>query len=399
MKFLVFITLIVASSSLHASQVDDLATYFNQYNEQSKITINYDDVSQVLSMSVLEVGMSDRKVMESRAVNNKTGTKLRTNRGRKTAFEANRFLFKEVKSTKVADIVVSIRKDLQKLPDYIDLRELGRDEQLAYWLNLYNIGLIEKLVEAYPKYDLEDELEEKNNFLNEKFITLLGKDVSLNDIKYNIVFKNYANNPVVLYGFPVGIIGSPSINAIAFTGENVYKSLGYLAREFVNSNRGTISKDSDTVEVSKYYASTMPFLFNNDEEKLRKHLMDYAKYDIKEPLSVAKKLEFEIEAWTVVNVEGSMRSFGGNISTNNAALLNAVVSNSTVTGAEGSANGIGAVNLGFLAGQIQEQHVDFGRVSPEMADYLKKINSKYKDRKGKVEIKDLNPDDRVGSSN
>lgn len=398
MKFLTYITLIVASFTLKASQVDELATYFNQYNEQSKITINYDDVTQILSMSVLEVGMSDRKVMESRAVNNKTGTKLRTNRGRKTAFEANRFLFKEVKNTQVSDIVVAIRKDLQKLPDYIDLRELGRDEQLAYWLNLYNIGLIEKLVEAYPKYDLEDELEEESNFLNDKFITILDKSVSLNDIKFDIVFKNYANNPVVLYGFPLGIIGSPSINAMAYTGENVYKSLGYLAREFINSNRGTIAKNNDVVEVSKYYETAMP-LFNNDEERLRKHLMDYAKYDIKEPLSVAKKLEFDIEAWTVVNVEGSMRNFGGSISTNNAALLNAVVSNSTVKGAEGSANGIGAANLGFLAGQIQEQHIDFGRVSPEMAEYLKEVNSKYKDRKGSVEIKDINPQDRVGSSN
>lgn len=398
MKVLLSVVLMLISFIIQATEVEDLAAYFNKYNEQSKIVINYDDVSQVLSMAVLEVGMSDRKIMESRAVNNKTGTKLRTNRGRKTAFEANRFLFKEVKKTQVADIISSIRKDLEKLPNYIDLRELGKDEQLAYWLNLYNMGLIEKLVEAYPKYDLEDELEENNNYLQDPFITILDKRISLNDIKYNIVLKNYASNPVVLYGFPQGIIGSPSINAMAFTGVNVYKSLGYLAREFVNSNRGTMTSKNDVIEVSKYYESAMP-LFDNDVERLRKHLMDYAKYDIKEPLSIAKKIEFDIEAWTMVNVEGSMRNFGGNISTNNAALLNAVVSNSTVGGAEGSGSGIGATNLSFLASQIQEQHIDFGRVSPEMAEYLKKFGAKYQDRKGTVEIKDITPADRASSSN
>ncbi|CCQ10596.1 hypothetical protein PALB_14630 [Pseudoalteromonas luteoviolacea B = ATCC 29581] len=389
--------IVIAASLLFAlgkAQANpELGEHFNEYNEQSKIVVNYDDVNQLLSMAVLETGMSDRKVMELSNSSNRTGTKLRSNRGRKTAYEANRFLFKQVKNSELEPLIGRMRIDLQSLPDQVDLRELGKDEQLAYWLNLYTVGALEKLVANYPKYDLEDEILDDDNYFEEKFITITGQNISLNDIKNHIVFKNHGNNPVVLYGFYQGNIGSPSINPMAYTSENVFKSLGYLAREFINSNRGVIPGRGDSVKVSMFYEQNMA-LFNNDMEKLRKHLLDYAKYDIKGPLTVAEELDFDIEAWSMADLDGSLREFGGNISTNNAALLNAVVGlnkddKNIMAFGEGEFGGGEAANLGYLSSQMQDGYVNFGRFSPEMAEYLSKMKGKYKVREGKVEIKDL----------
>lgn len=383
-------------TSLQVKAAPQLGEYFDKYNEQSQIVINYSDVNQLFDMTVLELGMSDRKVVSASNSSQKTGTKLRTNRGSKTAFEANRFLYKQVKNSKLEPLIEKMRLDLQSLPEHLDLRELKKDEQLAYWLNLYAIGTIEKLMAQYPKYDLEDEILGKASYLDEKFIEILGQTLSLNDIKYNIVFRNYRDNPVVLYGFYQGNIGSPSLNSFAYTGKNVYKALGYLAREFINSNRGVLPARGDKIKISVFYEDNMS-IFDNDIEKLRAHLIDYAKYDIKGPLNTAERLDFDIEAWAMADLDGGLREFGSSVSTNNAALLNAVVGlereDQTIFKEEfqeGAFSGFQAVNLGFMSGQMVDGSVDLGRFTPSLQNYLGKLRDKYKKNQGTVEIKDLN---------
>ena len=159
-------------TSLHVNASPELGEYFDKYNEQSQITINYSDVNQLFDMTVLELGMSDRKVESTSNASLRTGTKLRTNRGKNTAFEANRFLYKQVKNSKLEPLIEQMRLDLQSLPQQLDLRELKKDEQLAYWLNLYAIGTIEKLIAQYPRYDLEDEISGKASYLDEPFIKI-----------------------------------------------------------------------------------------------------------------------------------------------------------------------------------------------------------------------------------
>lgn len=383
-------------TSLQVNATPQLGEFFDKYNEQSQITINYSDVNQLFDMTVLELGMSDRTVVSVSNSSQKTGTKLRTNRGNKTAFEANRFLYKQVKNSKLEPLIEKMRLDLQSLPGQLDLRELKKDEQLAYWLNLYAIGTVEKLMMQYPKYDLEDEILGKASYLDEKFIEILGQTLSLNDIKNNIVFRNYRDNPVVLYGFYQGNIGSPSLNSFAYSGKNVYNALGYLAREFINSNRGVLPARGDKIKISVFYEENMS-IFDNDIEKLRAHLIDYAKYDIKGALNTAEKLDFDIEAWAIADLDGGLREFGSSVSTNNAALLNAVVGLEREDKSifkeeyqEGAFGGIQAVNLGFMSGQMVDGSVDLGRFTSGMQNYLGKLKDKYRKNQGTVEIKDLN---------
>ncbi|TMP04091.1 hypothetical protein CWC11_11885 [Pseudoalteromonas sp. S3178] len=40
-----------------------------------------------------------------------------------------------------------MRLSLEKAPIQASLNDLSLDEQLAYWLNLYNIAMIEKLID------------------------------------------------------------------------------------------------------------------------------------------------------------------------------------------------------------------------------------------------------------
>ena len=52
-----------------------------------------------------------------------------------------------------ADIRASFteyRKDLEGTADLVDIQSLSRNEQLAYWINLHNVALIEKIASTAP---------------------------------------------------------------------------------------------------------------------------------------------------------------------------------------------------------------------------------------------------------
>src|SRR5210317_1040037 len=114
-----------------------------------------------------------------------------------------------------------VRDNLEALPSEAPLQYFTRNEQLAYWLNLYNFTLLNEVIKVYPKRKLNKLLTGKNSILKEKILTVAGVPLSLNDIQYVILKNNYENNPLVMYGLYQGIIGGPNIRKSAFTGANV----------------------------------------------------------------------------------------------------------------------------------------------------------------------------------
>ena len=114
--------------------------------------------------------------------------------------------------------VSEYRKDLQDVGSNIDLTRFSRDEQLAYWLNLHNVAVIEQIALNYPvktprkiKIDINGN---KVDLHDAKFITVKGVSLSLRDIREKIVYPNW-DNPDVIYGFFHGDIGSPSVQELS----------------------------------------------------------------------------------------------------------------------------------------------------------------------------------------
>ncbi len=142
---------------------------------------------------------------------------------------------------------------LERLSGRVPLATLNRDEQLAYWLNLYNMIVLNKLIEEYPVTRLDFLREGKRGkpaFWNQKVTTIEGYELSLKDIEA-ILFHNY-DTPLVIYGLWQGAIGGPNLPNQAFTGDTVWKILTKGAVEFVNSNRGVRPK-KNKLQVSLIY--------------------------------------------------------------------------------------------------------------------------------------------------
>ena len=156
-----------------------------------------------------------------------------------------------------------------------------RNEQLAYWLNLHNVAVIEALANNYPLRDPSEGPFGSNGagLQDAKLMTVRGVALSPRDIRERIVYPNW-KDPKVIYGFWRGEIGGPSIQRLAFNGSNVDALLAFSAEEFVNSLRG-VEAFNGALRVSRLYEEAEPFYFS-DAGSLRAHLAQFARDDVKE---------------------------------------------------------------------------------------------------------------------
>ena len=372
---LLITTLLALSQTVSADST--VPEPFQGFDADSKYVITYNDLTALLKTVVVDVGRSSRTVAEPTRA--KTGTMMKSKVKRTTADEGNRFYFETFQDNdKGRQLLRTIRDSLEQLPAEVSLEYFSRDEQLAYWLNLYNVTLLNEVVDIFPKRNLKKYLVGKKSILSKKLLTVSGVPLSLNDIQFTILKHNYDNNPLVMYGLYQGIIGGPNIRRSAYTGKDVWRALENNAIEFINSNRGTysISADSKDYKVSSLYDRNRSYFpsFNAD---LSAHLSEYLEgYELAR-LRDADTLDPDINDWTITSLSGNYRQFGGSIADNSAALLGAVYS-TVVNTNEGAGGATLAASVGYGATGIAQQSLVMNRIDPDLLEHLTELNDKRK---------------------
>ena len=310
---------ITAVANNTASTVPDP---FQRFNEKSSLTIDYTDLDSLLDTVVLDTGRSNRK--RASPTKSQTGTRMKVTVNRSTVNEGNRFFYEVFDGNEENQQTLrEIQNRLANIPAITPLENYSRDEQLAYWLNLYNITMLEEVVAVYPEYDFDDMLVGKDSILAKKSLIVAGVPLSLNDIQFTILKQNYDSNPLVIYGLYQGIIGGPNIRKSAYTGKYVYGDLIDNAMEFINSNRGTESKNDLVFRVSSLYGRNEVF-FTDFDSDLTEHLLTYLEGEQRGELKSASKIKADINDWTINDLYGSARTVGGAFANSNAAMVGGV---------------------------------------------------------------------------
>ena len=298
---------------------------FQRFDSSSTNTINYDALSLWLDILVVDIGRSDRQSANTgRAkIRASTGTRIAPKVKKATLFEGNRFFFESfVENDEARRVLADIRDALEQLPSVTPLEYFSRDEQLAYWLNLYNVTILNEVVSVYPTRDLEEFLIGENSILSKELLTVAGITLSLNDIQFTILKENYDGDPLVLYGLYQGIIGGPNIRKKAFAGATVYRDLEDNAREFINSNRGTnrIDRKYEIKKVSSLYARNSSY-FPDFDEDLAEHLLRYIDGGEQNGVRAKKTLKPTIDDWTVTDLWGTFPEVRTGVANVNPAAL------------------------------------------------------------------------------
>ena len=350
---------------------------FERHDPDSRLTIGYDDLDSLLGTVVLDTGMSTREIAKPSDAN--TGTRMKTSVSRATINEGNRFFFETFDTNQEnQQILRDIRNRLENLPAATPLERFSRKEQLAYWINLYNITILDEIVKVYPRHNLKGLLVGRNAVLSKKTLNVAGVPLSLNDIQFTILSHNYDNNSLIIYGLYQGIIGGPNIRKSAYSGRNIYHELGDNAAEFINSNRGTQVKNERVFRVSSLYKRNEVF-FNESGPDLTEHLLRYLEEPQRGELQAATKIKKDISDWTITDLYGSYREAAGSLANNSAALLG------SVPGSKGS----------YLTSKATK-----GRYSPAVTQQLDELNEKRESNEpdviGVVTVEELEQVDGSG---
>ncbi|MDO6445343.1 DUF547 domain-containing protein [Colwellia sp. 1_MG-2023] len=346
---------------------------FSQYDNNSDFVIMYDDVDTLLQASVLYMGNSTRQ--QAKQSKPSIGTRLKNRVKPLTELEGNRFFYETFDTPEKIALISNIRKSLEQIPTDSPLHFFSKDEQLAYWLNLYNLSLIEQLVQIYPKKNIQSLIEE-DSILDKKHLSVANETLSLNDIK-TIVINNFGYDPLLIYGFHQGNIASPDIRTKAYTGKKVWNNLKRNANVFINSNRGTFGGDSNTMRVSYLYEQNKAF-FKDFDADLKAHLAKYLLRSYKDKLLAANHIKTNIKNWNIADLYGTTRVYGGSVATNSAALIDAFV----------SAPGDAYMNTGAMNANISEYSPLRTRLSTEQMDKMVALMKVQELRKGTVTITD-----------
>jgi Protein of unknown function, DUF547 len=271
------------------------------HSKRTKITLKYDDMDYLLKNLVLPVGRSEHK-RASRG-QKVTGTNFIRGNPNPSRLEGNRVMFHFIHSKDESGFVKDVRDTLLALPDQIDFTSLSRNEQLAYWLNLHNSIVIAEMAKRYPfkKVDrLYGDCEVKSKrFACQRNFEAFGQKISVTDIR-NHVLANW-KDPIVIYGFYMGAVGTPNILVEAYTAKNLARNLNANATDFVNSIRGTRPTRGKRMVVSSYYA-LMAQQFPDFQPDLLNHIRKYARTDFRRKIARVEFADPKVKDWYIADL-------------------------------------------------------------------------------------------------
>ncbi|MHA1543960.1 MAG: DUF547 domain-containing protein, partial [Alphaproteobacteria bacterium] len=282
---------------------------FSDYDANSKARINHQPLTDYLEATVLLVGRS-RGFLGNQKPDSYRGSRIKTPKALgPSRFEGSRLLIHAFSEDYKA-FFRAYQEGLERLSNRRPIGDLNRNEQAAYWLNLYNVIVINKLVEEYPVQNLKNLRSTKPgkvSFWTEKTTTVEGVRLSLTDIE-KILFNNF-NSPLVAFGLWQGSVGGPRLLNYAFTGKNVWRALENNAVEFVNSNRGLRPPIGSRLNVSNYYEWTMA-AFGTSPDHVLMFIREYADPNFVQGVSGVSTLNFKIYDWAIADLIGGTQHAG-----------------------------------------------------------------------------------------
>ncbi len=176
--------------------------------------------------------------------------------------------------------------------------KLSRNEQFAFWANLYNATTVRVILDHYPVRTIRDIGISPGLFSKgpwgAKLVTVEGRKLSLDDIEHVILRPGW-QDPRIHYAVNCASIGCPNLPTKPFTGKTLDKDLDAAARAYVNAPRG-VSVGRNGLTLSKiydWYAED----FGQGPADLLAHLATYADAELAATLATSPRIRSYAYDW------------------------------------------------------------------------------------------------------
>jgi len=380
--------LIMVSPLTWANQTDSrkstpspITEAFDDHDPASRLRLNHQLWSEFLARTVAFAGHSTQRLSRGARMT-WVGSKMRYGNHLPSRYEGNRVVLSGFNEQHFAELK-RYRRALEAAADQLPLSRLNRDEQLAYWLNLYNAHALEHVAEHYPGTTTEPLRSPPgapdDGIWHARTLNVAGVALSLVDIEREIVFALW-DDPRVLYGLWQGAIGGPRLPLKAYTGAKVWRMLEENAIEFVNSNRG-MNPRGKTLDVSLIYGWGATLF--DDEQHLLRHISAYARPPFSHGLDAVTQVDVDLYDWHLADLSGGTHHQG---QWNNTAALVAGVESS-----ESQAN--------LFISDMMRKDISRERMPPQTIALLRNMERfNQRDRRTHVTIRDCETDEDCADS-
>ena len=136
-----------------------------------------------------------------------------------------------------------------------DPRRYNRDEQMAYWINLYNAVTVKVVLDHFPVASIRDialpPAAAGGGPWQAPLVRVLGQRLSLDQIE-NQILRPLWRDPRVHFAINCASVGCPNLETEPWTGEGLDGRLDRAARRFVGHPRG-VRFDGDRLTISSLF--------------------------------------------------------------------------------------------------------------------------------------------------
>jgi hypothetical protein len=178
------------------------------------------------------------------------------------------------------------------------ITRLRRTEQLAYWINLYNVLTVCTVRAHYPVESIRDIDISPGLFSNgpwgAKLVVVEGEPLSLDDIEHRILRPIWRDSRIH-YAVNCAALGCPDLQRRPYLPQGIDKQLDDAAMAYVNHPRG-VSLDDSRLRVSSLYIWYMSDFGGSDREVIR-HLMAYAEPELAMRLQGHERIDDDAYDW------------------------------------------------------------------------------------------------------
>lgn len=167
---------------------------------------------------------------------------------------------------------------------------LTRDQQLAYWINLYNALTVDVVLDAYPVASIRDITDSPLPVgpWNQPVARVAGQSLTLNDIEHRII-RPIFDEPRIHYALNCAAAGCPNLMARAWTARTLEADLAAAEYAYVHDPRGLRFDEQGRLVASKIYA-----WFREDFADTPEGVLDYLRSvagpDLKAQLAATRRI-------------------------------------------------------------------------------------------------------------
>ena len=181
----------------------------------------------------------------------------------------------------------------------VNVAALNPKEQLAHWINVYNVNTVATIVEAYPVDSIRDISTDpivRLNVFKKDRVPVGNAKISLDDVENQKIREGF-KDPRIHFAINCAAKSCPPIRGEAFTGAKLDAQLDDQARAFLTGPLGVrFKRDGDTLVIR---TTKIMDWFGDDFEKWgggkAAFIRKYMPADKQRLIDQAKKIEFDYD--------------------------------------------------------------------------------------------------------